>query len=119
MALLRSGPLTIEAVAGHSSPGNWVLSPRGDEIAFTQESGTAQLIHRMKVEGGWPIRLTPELRRYGRPAWSPDSGRLAVVADDALLHLTDQGTEVHRLYEHPAGVSEPAWSPDGIRVAFR
>src|SRR5438105_528154 len=38
MDLLRPGPLTIDAIVGHTSPGNWALSPRGDRVAFTQEA---------------------------------------------------------------------------------
>ncbi|MHB8574373.1 MAG: S9 family peptidase [Dehalococcoidia bacterium] len=119
MPLLRRGPLTIDAVAGHTSPGNWALSPRGDQVAFTRETGEAQLISRMPVSGGWPVRITPELKRYGRPSWSPDGRRLATVADKALYRMTDTGAEVVRLFEHPAGMSEPAWSPDGATIAFR
>src|SRR5690348_6336977 len=103
------GPLTVDLVAGHSSPANWVLSPRGDRVAFTQEAGQAQQLYCMPVSGGWPLRVTPALKRYGRPAWSPDGRRLASVADNALYRMNADGTDLVRLYEHPAGLSDPAW----------
>src|SRR5262249_53887216 len=60
-----------------------------------------------------------ELKRYGRPAWSPDGRRLATVSENALYRMNDNGTGVQRLHEHPAGIAEPAWSPDGATIAFR
>jgi dipeptidyl aminopeptidase/acylaminoacyl peptidase len=119
MGTRSQGPLTVDLIAGLSSPANWTLSPRGDQVAFTQELGEAQQLFRMAADGGWPFRITPELKRYGRPAWSPDGRRLATVSENALYRMNDDGTGVQRLHEHPAGIAEPAWSPDGATIAFR
>jgi len=72
----------------------------------------------MPAYGGWPRRITPDGRRYGRPSWSPDGRRLAVICDRALLTLDADGTAVTVLHRHPAGLSEPRWSPDGRMIGF-
>src|SRR5581483_11940469 len=113
------GPLSIDAVIASPSPAQSVLSPRGDRLAFTLEQGEAQPLYLMDAAGGWPLRLTPDTGRYGRPSFSPDGRRLATVLDNALWTLNDAGLERKRLYAHPAGVSEPAWSPDGATIAVR
>jgi len=59
-----------------------VVSPDGRWIAFLRagESGPAQLAV-LDVRGGEPVVLTShQLGVSGRPAWSPDSGRIAYVA---------------------------------------
>ncbi len=113
------GPLSIDAAIASPSPAQAVLSPRGDRLAFALELGEAQPIYLMDAAGGWPLRLTPDAGRYGRPAFSPDGRRLASVLDNALCTMTAAGLERKRLYAHPGGVSEPAWSPDGATIAFR
>jgi dipeptidyl aminopeptidase/acylaminoacyl peptidase len=113
------GPLSPALIAGLASPSNAVLSPRGDQIAYALDERDAQRLYRLPITGGWPRLITPELRRFGRPAWAPDGRRLVAVADNALWRLRDDGTECVRLYGHPAGLSAPAWSPDGATIAFR
>ncbi len=113
------GPLSIDAAIANPSPAQVTLAPRGDRLAFTLELGDAQPLFLMNAAGGWPVRLTPDAGRYGRPVWSPDGRRLATVLDGALWTMNDGGLERTRVYAHPAGVSEPAWSPDGASLAFR
>lgn len=115
----ESGRLTPELIAGLRPPSNWALSPRGDQVAFTMESGEAQQIFRMPATGGWPLCITPELKRFGRPSWSPDGRRLVSVAGNALYGMDANGAGQKRLHEHPSGISEPSWSPDGATIAVR
>jgi Tol biopolymer transport system component len=113
------GPLSIDAAIASVSPSQVILSPRGDRLAFTLDLGAAQPLFLMEAAGGWPRRITPDDGRYGRPAWAPDGRRLASVLENALWRINDDGLDRARLYEHPAGVSEPEWSPDGATIAFR
>ncbi len=115
----RTGPLTTEIVAAHASPSNWVLAPHGDRVAFTIDSGDVQALYVMPADGGWPARITPDVKRYGRPAWAPDGHRLVAVSGNTLYRMRDDGTDFTALYEHPAGIQEPVWSPDGATIAFR
>lgn len=72
-------PLALTAGPRDSEP---VLSPDGRWIAFLRagESGPSQLAV-LDVRGGEPVVLTEHvLGVTGRPAWSPDSSRLAYTA---------------------------------------
>jgi|SRR5579875_839110 len=113
------GPLSPALIVGLASPNNAALSPRGDAIAYTLDERDAQRLYCIPVTGGWPRLITPELRRFGRPAWAPDGRRLVAVADNTLWRIHVDGTAPRALYTHPAGVSAPAWSPDGASIAFR
>lgn len=119
MSTRARGPLSPQLIVGLASPNNVVLSPRGDQIAFTLESGAAQRVYQMDVRGGWPALVTPELQSYGRPTWAPDGRRLAAVAGNTLWRFNRTGGGASKLHQHDAGISDPVWSPDGAQIAFR
>jgi dipeptidyl aminopeptidase/acylaminoacyl peptidase len=116
-------------------------SPDGTRIAFLSKRGHADA-DRTSNEDLWvieardgaePVRLTttPE-GEGGRPAWSPDGSRLAILVGD-----NDQNTAygLNKLAVVPANmpqptapriltasldraVSNPVWSADGSRISF-
>jgi TolB protein len=53
---------------------------------------------------------------YGRPRWSPDGRRLAVLKQGQVWVMQGDGSGQRRLSTRPAGGA--SWSPDGKWVAF-
>ena len=126
---------------GRVDDGSPSWSPDGTRVAFLSKRGHAEPDRTSNEdlwvvearEGAEPTRLTatPE-GEAGRPAWSPDGSRLAVLVGD-----NDQNTAygLNKLAVVPANspqpvapriltasldraVANPAWSADGSRISF-
>ncbi|MGH2403774.1 MAG: S9 family peptidase [bacterium] len=137
------------------SPGEAVWSPDGTQIAFSGKEARAEkpasdvkIITRMKHkfdgEGFWDNRykhifvvrasggparqVTSGDFDHRQPAWSPDGGRLAYVAnrsEDAdytniadVWVLTLATGDLRRSTIGLGPVASPAWSPDGTMIAY-
>ena len=92
-----------------------VLSPDGKQVAFiwSGEKDREFDLYVQLVSGGNPLRL-PEAHPGGRPAWSPDGSRLAVLRPDGLYVMPALGGTPRRLaaFEN-SGALDLAWSADG------
>jgi len=107
----------LDTFASLAPPSDWVLSPDGATLAFTQTVNGVSQIFSMLINGGFPRRLTATLDDCHEPQWSPDAKQIAYLSDDALWVMNADGTSARKLTEHPSGHSEPRWSPDGTRIA--
>jgi Tol biopolymer transport system component len=91
-------------------------SPSGRWIAF-ERTGIGTYV--VPARGGKPIRIAQRFVT-GSPIWSPDSSRLALVAerrDAADLIVVRAGSwRSRRLVRNL--FSRPSWSPDGRVIAF-
>ena len=109
---------------------NPVWSPDGTHIAFAvSPQPNRQLgISVMEADGSESRPLvTPEDLEsrsvIGPPAWSPDGGRIAILAGDpeggkftyVLYVVAVDGTGLRTLADN---TSMPTWSPDGRSIAF-
>jgi dipeptidyl aminopeptidase/acylaminoacyl peptidase len=108
---LVAAAIGSDSARSHSSvaqPGGKIAFASSDYIGFVSPTG--------RYLGG--LKTADE----GRPAWSPDSSRIAY----SLIHYEPRtGSDIwvmkanggarHRLTAHG---SDPAWSPDGSRIAF-
>lgn len=108
----------LDTFASLATPSEWVLSPDGTSVAFSQSVNGVSQIFSMPIAGTFPRRLTATLDDCNEPQWSPDGKRIAYTSDDALWVMNADGTNARKLSEHPSGNSEPRWSPDGTRIAF-
>lgn len=111
------------------------LSPDGSRVVFVR--GEADWEEDRLVHHLWLVE-TPEPRQEPRgakqlttggegetsPRWSPDSDRIAFLAergDDehAQIHvIPTSGGEARRLTDHPTAVSDIRWAPDGQHLYF-
>ena len=86
-------------------------------IAFKRSDG----IYLMRPDGSHvrPLKRGPGslVARALQPTWSPDGGRLAFAAADAIWAIADDGSDLVRVVR-AEGPRSPTWSPDGRRIAF-
>lgn len=106
-----------------------VWSPDGTRIAYVTErlSWDPQIreygeIHISNADGSGQKQLTDNDSTDSRPAWSPDSTRIAYVSDydgDADIYtINADGSGIKRLTNNDHPDSRPVWSPDGSRIAY-
>lgn len=124
---------TDDAPAHFGAPA-W--SPDGKLIAFSGDRGEGQGtgLWLVQPDGNGLRRLTrpptsETWLRDLRPAWSPDSTRLAFASnrhataeseagDYDVYAVTVEDGAISRLTHDPAVADDPSWSPDGKRIFF-
>lgn len=105
-----------------------VLSPDASQLAYLiRLPGGEQRLKLLDLDDDGIRELAAELSAAGRPGWSPDGRRIAMVQDEGsyrrlLLFSTDGITGPRRiLLPLPVaapGRSEAAWSADGRSLAI-
>jgi WD40 repeat protein len=95
--------------------GGWdfVLSPRGDEVAVRSRNG----VHRVGVPGGAAVATWKSAEQVTALAYSPDGRLLAAgtIADTAILDCAT-GREVARVDGIPAGHEAVCFGRDGAAL---
>ncbi|NLG99087.1 MAG: S9 family peptidase [Chloroflexi bacterium] len=111
-------------------PGNAVISPDGEIVAYTvtqanwKQNEFVKQIWVVPVSGGEPRQLTFARSSSFSPRWSPDGQWLAFLSrrnDDAhtqIYRISPKGGEAERLSEHETDIESFKWSPDGRSIAF-
>jgi TolB protein len=104
--------------------GHPAWSPDDERIAFTSDRGLRWQIFLTKPSGAdqMPFPGTDQLRSTAYPSWSPDGTRLAFASTTdgnwEIYTIGIDGSDLHRLTDHPARDWDPTWSPDGAWIAF-
>jgi dipeptidyl aminopeptidase/acylaminoacyl peptidase len=105
-------------------------SPDGRWIAFLSDRDGWDHLYVVPSGGGDAVQLTRGAFEVWRPAWSPDSTRLAFDANEAERPGT-RHLGVVAIHDHPSRAAvtmitsgrgthtAPAWSPDGTRLAYQ
>jgi dipeptidyl aminopeptidase/acylaminoacyl peptidase len=128
-AIALGAIFSLEAMAKIVEVSDAAIAPDGSEIAFVMErpvldtNSYVDELWTYNVRDGRLSRLNRSHTSYASPQWSPDSRRLAVVADDRTsgndqLFLVDPPSgAMHRL---TAGtdVDNFSWRPDGSGFAL-
>ena len=113
-------------VSGGDDP---VWSPNGQWVAYVSTSGASGgssdgLRHELRIvnpEGG-ASRSVSTVDLWGSVAWSPDSTRLAYVAEpgnaSGVIMVSTLANDAGTVAVSPPGSSSPVWSQDSKRIAF-
>jgi dipeptidyl aminopeptidase/acylaminoacyl peptidase len=110
--------------------GNGLPSPDGKWIAFLSDADGWDQLYVMPASGGTAVQVTKGRFDLWRPAWSPDSTRIAFDANEpdrpGTRHLgiaTLNGDPAHAtnaMITSGRGTNTgPVWSPDGKRIVFQ
>ena len=101
---------------GGSSPA-W--SRDGGKIAFTSTRDGLTELYVMNADGSSVRRLTDHIGFNGRPAWSPDSSRIALgceleTGNQDICTINADGSGLVRLTTHPARDYGAVFSSGGL-----
>lgn len=95
------------------------LSPDEQWVAFSYFQGEKTLLYRMFVQGGEPELLTDQAGSHSHPRWSPDSQKIAFLADNTLyLVHADSGHLTKLIHSQALSPFYLDWSPDGEWLVF-
>jgi dipeptidyl aminopeptidase/acylaminoacyl peptidase len=119
---------TIEDALAVKTAGAPQISPDGKRLAYTvsewdrKENRRVTHIYLVATEGGKSIKLTNGEKGESAPQWSPDSTRIAFIADrdkgPQIWLIPANGGEAEKLTSEENGVQSFRWSPDGKQIAF-
>jgi dipeptidyl aminopeptidase/acylaminoacyl peptidase len=110
--------------------GNALPSPDGKWVAFLSDRDGWDHLYVMPSAGGTPVQITKGKFEAWRPAWSPDSARIAFDANEPDRY-GDRHLYVATLNGDPAHATiaaitsgrgtdiAPLWSPDGSRLVYQ
>jgi Tol biopolymer transport system component len=91
-------------------------------LSYWQSGSDDGALYAMTIGNPVIHSLNGMLSNPRSPVWSPDSSRIAFVADHdgggEIFVARVDGSGLYNLSDHPADDSAPAWSPDGRRLVF-
>ncbi len=110
--------------------GNGLPSPDGKWVAFLSDADGWDQVYVMPAGGGTPVQITKGKFDAWRPAWSPDSTRIAFDANEpdrpGTRHLRvatiggDPARAAIATVTSGRGTNiAPLWSPDGKRLVYQ
>jgi TolB protein len=98
------------------------LSPDGQSVVATFESGGNTNLHLLDRSGNLIRRLTEDPGIEVSPAWSPDGKQIVYVSDRSgspQLYILDQQSGKSRRLTYSGGYNtSPEWSPKGERIVY-
>ncbi len=120
--------LTIEDSLAIKQVGALQISPDGNWVAYTisewdkKENRRVSHIYTVSVDGGRSTKLTNGDKGESSPQWSPDSSRIAFLADrdkgTQVWIIPAFGGEAEKLTSEENNIQSFRWSPDGKSIAF-
>ncbi len=104
---------------------NPAWSPDSSSLAYVSfRRGRGGNIFISNLRAGTLEDFTKDLGENWLPAWSPDGTRVAFAstrdgAGNTEIYVANRdGSNIHRLTQHPAADTSPTWSPSGTQIAF-
>ncbi len=120
----RTGRITPVDSAWKGNFGVVALAPDGSRLAVSMTSSGGEQIWVKQLPAGPLVRLTFGGAGNNRPAWTPDSRRVAFISNrsgkgNAWVQRFDGSAEAESLMANPRNVDEITWAPDGRTFVFR
>ena len=107
----------VDAASGFTNETDLDVSRDGAWVYFVGfEPNGMQAIWRVSVNGGTPVRVTPDAAEYLCPSLSPDGTRLAYVSGEHL-YVVDLSTSVATMLTTNQAAF-PVWSPTGEWIMY-
>ena len=101
--------------------GGWspAWSPNGGKIAFASNRDGLAELYVMNADGSGVRRLTDHIGFSGRPAWSPDSSRIASgceleIGNQDICTINADGSGLMRLTSDPGRDHGAVFTSDSI-----
>jgi len=127
-AVAQKQPFTVDTMLKLARIGEPVLSPDGNQVAFTvqtvdlEKNSKPSQIYLVPVQGGTPRPITTEGTTNERPRWSPDSKQIFFVSNRSgssqVWAMNPDGSNAHAVTKLAAEAGGILISPDGKKIVF-
>ena len=125
----RAPRFSLEQLATHRVPGQFVLSPDRRSVVYTHVSrffghpiipgfDEDSNLFLLDLDNGARVRLTSGADATAYPAFSPDGRYVAYESQGNIWSVEIESGRTQRLTTHVSRDRGAAWSPDGSEIAF-
>ena len=128
VSIAQKQPFTVDTMLKLARIGEPVLSPDGNQVAFTvqtvdlEKNSKPSQIYLVPVQGGSPRQITTEGTANERPRWSPDSKQIFFVSNRSgssqVWLMNADGSNAHAVTKFAAEAGGILVSPDGKKIVF-
>ena len=127
-SVAQKQPFTVDTMLKLARIGEPVLSPDGNQVAFTvqtvdlEKNSKPSQIYLVPVQGGSPRQITTEGTTNERPRWSADSKQIFFVSNRSgssqVWVMNAEGSNAHAVTKLAAEAGGILLSPDGKKIVF-
>ena len=126
--IAQKQPFTVDTMMKLARISEPVLSPDGNQVAFTvqrvdlEKNTKPSQIYAVPVQGGTPRQLTVEGSMNDRPRWSPDSKLIYFVSNrggsSQVWSMNADGSNARQITRFATEAAGILLAPDGRKIVF-